>query len=642
MELMIHSIYTNKEVFLRELISNASDATDKMYYESLTNQDLTFNKDDYVIEILPDKDKRTLTIKDHGIGMDQEDLVDNLGTIAQSGSLDFKKNLEDQEDAAELIGQFGVGFYSAFLVADKVEVLTKKFGQDQAYLWTSSGVDGFTIEKAQKEDLGTSITLHLKENLEDENYDQFLDTYKIQEMVARYSNYIRYPIQMEVTKSRPIENPDQEDQEPKYESYQEIETLNSMVPIWKKNKKDLTQEDYENFYHDEGFGFDKPLDHIHIKVEGLVNYRGILYIPSSEPFNWRSKDFEKGLKLYSNGVLIMDKCQQLLPDAFSFVTGVIDSEDLNLNISREILQEDRELRIISKNIERKIKDKLLDLMKNRREDYVNFYKTFGLTFKAAIYESFGMEKDKYSDLLLFVSSKDQAYTSLDDYLDRMQEDQEAIYYATGDSLDKMDQLPQKEALAEKGLEILYLTDPIDEFVLKAMTDYKGKAFVSINREKEEKVEKTQEEEGLFKEMKETLDGEVVEIKASEDLADHPVCLLSRGEVSIEMEKIFQAQGQDIQAEKVLEINKNHPIYQKLLSLKDNEDMLKKYTKLLYNQARLIEGLGLQNPSDYTKTIFDLLMKEDQWKNWPKTSWKNLTKPTWKTRPMQSLKEPFPM
>ncbi len=612
MELMIHSIYTNKEIFLRELISNASDATDKMYYESLTNPDLTFSKEDYVIELIPNKEERTLTIQDHGIGMNKEDLMENLGTIAQSGSLEFKKKLqEDQEDSSELIGQFGVGFYSAFLVADKVDVYTRRFDENQGYHWQSQGVEGFSIEEKDKEESGTTICLHLKANEEDENYDQFLDQYKLKEMVERYSNYIRYPIQMEMTKSRLVEKENQDpDAAPEYENYQEVDTLNSMVPIWKKAKKDLSEEDYINFYHEEGFGFDEPLAHIHMNVEGVVNYRGILYIPSMEPFNWRSKDFKKGLKLYSNGVLIMDKCEQLLPDAFSFVTGVIDSEDLNLNISREILQEDRELRIISKNIEKKIKEKLLDLLKNKREDYITFYKAFGTTFKTAIYESFGGEKEKYGDLLVFVSSKEKEYVTLDEYLERMEEDQDRIYYATGDSLASIDQLPQKEGMDKKNLEVLYLLDPLDEFVLKVMQDYKGKAFSSINTEKKEDLEHTEEEKGLFKEMKEILDGEVVEVKTSEDLGDHPLCLLSRGEISIEMEKVLQLQGQDLEAEKVLEINKNHPIYQKLLSLKDDKENLKKYTKLLYNQGRLIEGLTVKNPTEYTKTLFDLLADKD--------------------------------
>ncbi|RVU55081.1 molecular chaperone HtpG [Anaerosphaera multitolerans] len=603
MELMVNSIYTNKEIFLRELISNASDAIDKMYYKSLSDENLVFNKDDYYIEISFDKEERTITVRDTGIGMSEEDLDENLGTIAKSGTLEFKNELAKEDKTAEIIGQFGVGFYSSFLVAKKVSVLTKKYGDDKAWLWESEDVEGYSIEEAEKDSHGTEITLYLKDNTEDDNFDDFLNEYRIESLVKNYSNYIRYPIKMLMTKTKVK---DEEAETPEYEEYKELETLNSMIPIWKKNKSELKDEDYINFYHDQHYGFDNPLTWIHINVEGAVSYRAILYIPEAQPFDFRSKSYKKGLQLYSNGVLIMDKCEKLLPDSFSFVKGVVDSEDLSLNISREILQEDRQLRVIAKNIENKIISELKKMLKNDREKYEKFYESFGQTIKIAVYESYGMEKDKLQDLFLFYSSKEKKPITLEEYFKNMKEDQDKIYYATGSSIEVIDKLPQGSGLKSKDIEILYLTDPIDEFVLKVMGSYKEKEFSSISQELESgKEEETKDE--LFEKMKTILGDEVVEVKASENLGDNPVALLSRGDLSIEMEKVLQYQeNNQIKAQKVLEVNKNHSIYKKLEDLKDNEEELKLYTNLLYNQARLIEGLPIEDPVEYTKNIWKLI------------------------------------
>lgn len=604
MDLMIHSVYTNKEIFIRELISNGSDAIDKLYYKSLKDEDINFNQEDFYIEIKLDKENRTIIIKDTGIGMDEEDLINNLGTIAKSGSLDFKESL-NQDEKSEIIGQFGIGFYSSFLVADKVSVLTKKFGQDKAYVWESQGSEGYTIEEGKKEDVGTEITLYLKENSEEENYDEFLEEYRIRSLVKNYSNYIRYPIKMMVTKSRPIEGKGEEDK-PEFEDYKELETLNSMVPIWKKNKSELEDKDYIQFYQDQRYGFDEPLHWLHTNVEGNISYRAILYIPKTPPFDFQSKDYKKGLQLYSNGVLIMEKCEKLLPDSLSFVKGVVDSEDLSLNISREILQEDRQLRVIARNLEKKVLAELKKLLKNDREKYEDFYQSFGQTLKIAIYESFGAQKESLEDLLLFHSSKEDKMVSLSEYLERMQEEQDKIYYVSGESVDKLENIPQKAYYDEKGIEILYLLDPIDEFVIRVMQSYKEKEFVSISNE-EDKPEEVEEKEGILKEMKDILGDEVVEVRFSEKLGENPVCLLARGEISIEMEKVLSAQKDNfMKAQKVLEINKNHPVYEKLQEKTENKEELKVYTKLLYDQARLIEGLSIEDPVEYTKNIWKLI------------------------------------
>ncbi len=610
MDLMINSIYTNKEIFLRELISNASDAIDKLYYKTLSDDNLEFKKEDYFIEIKADKENRTLTISDTGIGMDEKDLEENLGTIAKSGTQEFKEELKASDEVSEIIGQFGVGFYASFMIAKKVTVLTKKFGSDKAYKWESEGVEGYTITEATKETAGTDIILELKDNTEEENYDEYLEEYTLRNLVERYSNYIRYPIKMLATKSR---NTVEEGEDPKYEEYQELEVLNSMTPIWKKNKSDLTEEDYNNFYLDQHYGFDKPLTHLHISAEGTVSYRAILYIPGQTPFDYYSKDYEKGLQLYSNGVLIMDKCEALLPDYYSFVKGVVDSEDLSLNISRETLQHNRQLLTIAKNIENKITQELKKMQKDRPEDYEAFYSAFGNQIKLGIYESYGMKKDPLQDLLVFYSSQKEKSVTLKEYVENMKDDQKYIYYATGSSIEQIEKLPQGSALKEKDMEILYLTESIDEFVLKVLQKYDEKEFKSISSEdlglKEETKEEEKNEE-LFESMKEILGEEVVEVRTSHRLEEDPVCLVSRGDISIEMEKAFlnQPNSMGMTAQKVLEINPNHPIYKKLKESQSEqkEEELKLYTELLYNQARLIEGLPIEDPVAYANSIWKLI------------------------------------
>ncbi|MGO1580222.1 MAG: molecular chaperone HtpG [Peptoniphilaceae bacterium] len=605
MDLMINSVYTNREIFLRELISNASDAIDKLYYKSLKDENIKFNKEDFYIEISLDKENRRIKIKDTGIGMDENDLVENLGTIAKSGSLDFKNSL-DKDEKSEIIGQFGIGFYSSFLVANKVKVLTKKFGQDKAFSWESEGSEGYKIEEAKKDQVGTEITLYLKDNGED-NYDEFLEEHRIEYLVKNYSNYIRYPIKMLLTKSKKVENEDK-DAKVEFEEYKEIEVLNSMVPIWKKNKNELKDEDYIQFYQEQRYGFDEPMHWIHINVEGVISYKAILYIPKNPPFDFQSKDYKKGLQLYSNGVLIMDKCEKLLPDSLSFVKGVVDSEDLSLNISREILQEDRQLQVIARNIEKKIISELKSIMKNDRQKYEEFYNNFGQTFKIAIYESYGGQKSNLEDLLLFTSSKEKKLVSLAEYADRMKDDQDKIYYASGESIDKLDKLPQKDYYDDKGIEVLYLTEAIDEFVIKMIKNYKEKEFVSISNEEEKSDNNEQKEKiEILDSMKDILGDEVIEVRFSDKLGDNPVCLLSRGEVSIEMERVLSSQKENfIKAQKVLEINKNHPVYNKLIENQDNRENLKLYTSLLYDQARLIEGLQIEDPVEYSKNIWKLI------------------------------------
>ena len=611
LEMMINSIYSQKEIFLRELISNASDAIDKMYYKALTDDSLSFDKESYFIKIEADKENRKLKILDTGIGMTQEELETNLGTIAKSGSLAFK-NENELKDGHEIIGQFGVGFYSAFMVADKVTVISKALGSDLAYKWESSGADGYTIEPAEKETVGTEIMLTIKENTEDDNYDEYLDEYRLKAIIKKYSDFIRYPIKMDVTERKLKEGSESD-----YEEVQLEKVINSMVPIWRKNKSELKEEDYENFYQEKRYGFDKPLTHIHISVDGAVRYNAILFIPERIPFDYYSKEFEKGLELYSNGVLIMDKCADLLPDHFSFVKGMVDSEDLSLNISREMLQHDRQLKLIAKNIGRKIKSELENLLKNERDKYEKFYESFGRQLKYGVYSDFGTHKETLQDLLMFYSSKEKKLVTLGEYVSRMPEDQQYIYYASGESVERIDKLPQTELVAEKGYEILYFTEDIDEFAIRMLMNYKEKEFKSVSSGDlgiEEKEEETKQEDGenkeLFEHMKKVLDGKVKDVRASKRLRSHPVCLSADGDVTIEMEKILKAMpdSQNIQAEKVLEINPNHEVFQSLKNAFANDkEKLDLYTQLLYNQALLIEGLPIQDPVEFTNNMCKVMV-----------------------------------
>lgn len=613
LDMMINSIYTQKEIFLRELISNASDAIDKIYYKALTDDSLVFDKDRYFIKVIPDKANRTLTILDTGIGMTKEELETNLGTIAKSGSLAFKQEIE-AKDGHNIIGQFGVGFYSAFMVADVVTVISKPLQGDGAYKWESSGADGYTIEPAEKEEVGTTIILKIKENTEDENYDEFLDEYRLKAIIKKYSDFIRYPIKMNVTKSRLKEGSQNE-----YEQYQEEERINSMVPIWRKNKNELTDEDYTNFYQEKRYGFDKPLKHIHISADGAVVYQAVLFIPENIPFDYYTKEYEKGLELYANGVLIMNKCADLLPDHFSFVKGMVDSESLSLNISREMLQHDRQLKLIAKNIASKIKSQLQNMLKNERDKYEKFYKAFGRQLKFGIYNDFGSQKDVLQDLLMFYSSKEKKLVTLDEYVSRMPEEQKYIYYATGESIERIEKLPQTELVAEKGYEILYLTEDIDEFAIKMMRTYKDKEFHSVSsgdlgieteEEKKDAEAQNSENKELFDYMTSLLEGKVTKVKASKRLKSHPVCLSTEGDLTIEMEKILNAlpNNPNVKANKVLEINVQHDVFQALkAAFANDKEKLNLYTALLYNQALLIEGLPLEDPVQFTNDICKLMV-----------------------------------
>ncbi|MDH2336796.1 molecular chaperone HtpG [Clostridium perfringens] len=609
LDIVINSIYTNREIFLRELISNASDAIDKVYYKTLGDSSLTFNKDDYYIKIIPNKEERTLTISDKGIGMTEKELDENLGVIAKSGSLQFKKENEIK-DGFDIIGQFGVGFYSGFLVADKITVITKAFGADKAYKWESDGVDGYTISEAEKDSFGTDIILHLKANDEDENYDEFLEEYKLKSLIKKYSDFIRYPIKLDVTKSRVKEGTENE-----HEEYVEEETVNSMVPLWRRNKNELTDDDYNNFYVEKRFGFDKPLRHMHISVDGMISYNSILYIPENIPYDYYTKEYEKGLELYSNGVLIMEKCSELLPDYFGFVKGIVDSQDLSLNISREMLQHDRQLSRIAKNIKTKIKNELESMMKNDRESYEKFYKSFGRQLKYGVYDDFGMNKDELKDLLMFYSSKEKKMVSLAEYVERMAEDQKYIYYAVGESNERIEKMPQTEMVLDKGYEILYFTEDVDEFAIKMLMNYKEKEFKSVSsgdlgiESEEENKKENEENKGIFEAMKEALGEKISAVKASSRLKDYPVCLSSEGEVSIEMEKILSAMpnNQGVKAQKVLEVNTNHEVFNSLKdALENDKDKFNLYTKLLYNQALLVEGLSIEDPVDFTNDICKLM------------------------------------
>ncbi|MEC1925663.1 molecular chaperone HtpG [Bacillus velezensis] len=613
LDMMINSIYTQKEIFLRELISNASDAIDKIYYKALTDDSLTFDQDNYYIKVTADKEARTLTVTDTGIGMTKDELEQHLGTIAKSGSLAFKQE-NDSKDGHDIIGQFGVGFYAAFMVADKVTVKSKALGSDEAYVWESEGAAGYTIAPCDKETVGTEITLKIKENTEDESYDEFLENYRIKAIVKKYSDFIRYPIKMEETVNKPKEGSENE-----FEEVQEEQTVNSMVPIWRKNKSELTDEDYEAFYAEKHYGFDKPLTHVHISVDGAVRYNSILFIPENMPFDYYTKEFEKGLELYSNGVLIMNKCADLLPDHFSFVKGMVDSEDLSLNISREMLQHDRQLKLIAKNINKKIKAELKSLLKNKREKYESFYESFGRQLKFGVYNDFGANKDVLKDLLLFYSSKEKKLVTLDEYVSRMPEDQKYIYYASGDSYERIEKLPQTEMVADKGYEILYFTEDIDEFAIKMLTSYEEKEFKSVSSadlgiDSDEDDKQTEAEENeykdLFESMKEILADKVKNVRASKRLKSHPVCFATDGEVTIEMEKVLNAMpdSQQVKAEKVLEINPNHEVFETLKNAHGQDrEKLALYTNLLYNQALLIEGLPLHDPVEFTNDICKVMV-----------------------------------
>lgn len=596
LDLMINSIYTNKEIFLRELISNASDAIDKLAYRSLTDQNLNIDTSKLEIKIEVDKDKRQIVIKDNGCGMTEQELENNLGTIAQSGSLAFKEANEKKEDI-DIIGQFGVGFYSAFMVSDKVTVESKSVDEAQAHKWESTGAEGYTIEPCDKQDVGTTIILHIKEDNEDEKYSEFLEKYKIQELIKRYSDYIRHPIKMDT------------------------ETINSMIPIWKKEKSKVTKEEYNSFYTEKFNDFMPPLKVIHSSVEGQFTYNALLYIPSHLPYDYYSQEYEKGLQLYSNGVLIMNKCSELLPDYFGFVKGLVDSPDLSLNISREMLQHDRQLRIIAKNLENKIKSELQNMLKNDREEYEKFFNTFGMQLKYGTYNNYGMDKDKLKDLLMFYSSTEKKLITLDEYVSRIKEGQDTIYYASGESVDKIDMLPQVEGIKDKEYEILYLTENVDEFVMQVLQEYEGKKFANVcadnidleSKEEKEELEKVNEEnKSMFEVMKEAINSEVQNIRFTHKLKNHPVCLTSEGAVSIGMEKTLNAMpnnNENIKAQTILEINENHPIVNKLKDLyENNKDGLKDYTKVLYSQARLIEGLPIENPTEISNLICNLISK----------------------------------
>lgn len=615
LDMMIHSIYTHKEIFLRELISNASDAMDKLYFKSM-QENLGLTRDDFEIFLTVDKENRTLTIKDNGIGMDKEELENNLGVIAQSGSFKFKQeNADADKDEVDVIGQFGVGFYSAFMVAKNVTVVTKKYGSEQAYRWESEGVDGYSITECEKDGCGSEITLKIMDNTDDEDYDDFIAEYKIRGLVKKYSDYIRYPIKMLCSHSHLKEGTEDE-----YETHTEIETLNSMVPLWKKSKSELTDEQYNEFYKEKFMDYVDPIAHIHSRTEGTATYNALLFIPAKAPFDYYTKEYEKGLQLYSCGVLIMDKCSDLLPDYFSFVKGLVDSEDLSLNISREMLQHDRQLKLIAKSIERTIKNELKKMLTNEREKYEEFWKNFGLQIKFGLYNSYGMNKELLKDLLMFYSSAEKKLVTLEEYSARMKEDQKIIYFASGESIAKIDTLPQTEMLKEKGYEILYLTDNVDEFALQMLVDYDGKEFKSVqssdvdfetDEEKAEKKEKAEQNSDLLAEMKKALEGKVADVRLSSRLRSHPVCLTSDSAVSLEMEKVLGSMPDNgmykPKADKVLEINASHAIFDKLRFLCDNDkEKLAVYAEILFDQAMLIEGMTISDPVEYCNKVCGLM------------------------------------
>lgn len=617
MDLMIHSIYTNREIFLRELISNASDAIDKVYYQTLTDENRTFNKDDFYIRLTPNKEARTITIEDTGVGMTAEELENNLGTIAKSGSYEFK-NEKDLEEEHNIIGQFGVGFYASFMVAKEVTVESKTWNPDEpAAMWHSDGTDGYTVSACDRTTPGTKITLLLRDNTDEENYDEFLDPHLLRSLVTRYSNYIRYPIVMLCEKSRMKEGTEDN---PEFETYFEDDTLNSMVPIWRKNKNELSDEDYDNFYHERRFGFDKPLKHIHLNAEGLLSYRAILYISSQPPYDYYTNDYKRGLALYSNGVMIMENCEDLLPSYYNFVKGVVDSEDLSLNISREMLQQDRQLRVIKHKIDERITKELTTMLEKDRETYEKFFHAFGRQLKISTYDYYGANKDKLKDFLLFHSSTENKLATLKEYVERMPEDQKYIYYATGSNVEQIDTLPQVGIIKKKNYEMLYLTEAFDEFVLKTLGEYDGKEFRSVSGDdlglddnKNDTNDESEEQTAFFTKLADYLGNEVVRVKASTLLADEDAVYLStEGQISVDMEKLYAAMpnGGAIKAQKVLEINKNHPIYAKLKEFykENNEEALALYAKLLYQQARLIAGLPVEDPTNFARSVSKLMTK----------------------------------
>ena len=618
LDMMINSIYTHKEIFLRELISNASDAIDKLYFRSLTDDSVGMNKGDFAIDIVADKDTGTLKICDNGIGMTTEELENNLGVIANSGSFKFK-NENSKSDDVEIIGQFGVGFYSAFMVAKRVEVRSRAFGSDKAYAWISEGVDGYTVEECDKEKPGTEIILTMKEDTENEKYSEFLSDFRLAELVKKYSDYIRYPIRMDREKTR--RKPDAKDDDysdEAYETYIENETLNSMVPLWRRNKNELKAEDYNSFYKEKYYDYNDPLKYIHSKVEGTTTYDSLLFIPSQAPFNFYSKDYEKGLQLYSSGVLIMDKCADLLPDYFSFVKGLVDSADISLNISREVLQHDYQLKLIAKSIEKTIKGELSKMLKNHREDYEKFWKAFGIQIKFGVYDNYGRDKDAVEDLIMFVSSAEKKLVTLDEYVSRMKEDQKYIYYCAGETVEKIESLPATELLRDKGYEILYLTDNVDEFAVKVLMRHGGKEFRSVTEgdlgidseeQKEETKKLTEDNKGLLELMKEALGDKIKEAKISDRLKSHPVCLSSAGQITLEMEKVLNQnpQNERVKADKVLEINPNHRIFEIMKSLYDTDkEKFKDYTSILYDEALLIEGLPIDDPVGFANRICSIM------------------------------------
>ena len=614
LDLMINSIYTNKEIFLRELLSNASDAIDKLYYQSLTDKSIKVNIKDLCIKIEIDKENRLLKIIDTGIGMNKEELENNLGMIAKSGSLQFKEENEKKKDV-NIIGQFGVGFYSSFMVSDDVTVISKKYNEEDAYKWESTGAEGYTITKDEKDTYGTTIILKIKSDNEEYNYSDFLDTYTIETLVKKYSDYIRYPIKMNVTR-RELKK----DSKDEYEDVTKEETLNSMIPLWKKDKNKITEEEYNNFYQSKFYDYENPIKVIHTSVEGMTSYKAILFLPAHAPFDYYSKEYEKGLALYSNGVLIMDKCSDLLPDYFGFVKGVVDSDDLSLNISREILQQDRQLKLIASNIEKKIKSELESMLKDERDKYEKFFKEFGMQLKLGVYNDYGMHKDELKDLLLFYSSKDEKYITLKEYVSSMKDDEENIYYACGETIDKINMLPQVEKVKDKGYNILYLTEYVDEFAIKSLMEYDGKKFVNVSEEnldldtEEEKKEIKKindENKEMLNSMKEIIGSDISDVRFTHRLKNHPVCLVSEGPVSIEMQKVLNAMptDQSINAKIILEINSSHKIADKLKELyKSDKEKFNEYTKILYSQSRLIEGLSIENPTEISNLICDLLSK----------------------------------
>lgn len=614
LDLMINSIYTHKEIFLRELISNASDAIDKLCFIALTDDKLNMSRDDFKIFIKPDKENRTLTITDNGIGMDKDDLENNLGTIASSGSYKFKQEMSEKQDDIDIIGQFGVGFYSAFMVAKKITVVTKKYGCDTAYKWESDGADGYEITETERDEIGTTIVLEIKDNTEEENYDEFLEQYRIQGLIKKYSDYIRYPIMMDMTHSR-VKEETKDSEKPEYEDYTETETLNSMLPIWQRAKKDVKQEEYDNFYREKFMAMDKPLHTIVTSVEGVVTYEALLFIPSQAPYDYYTKEYKKGLQLYSSGVLIMENCEELLPEHFRFVKGIVDSADLSLNISREMLQHDRHLITIAQNIEKKIKNELTSMLANDRENYEKFFNAFGRQLKYGVSADYGMHKEELQDLLMYYSSTEKKLVTLSEYVDRMKEDQKFIYFAVGENISSIDNLPQTELLRSKGYEILYCTEEIDEFSLQTLMQYKDKRFCSATNddlgiENDENKEEEKDSSAILTFVKETLGDKVSEVVASKKLVSHPVCLTAKGGISFEMEKYFNAVQPDsgMKAQRVLELNMNHSAVKAMESAVQTDiEKAKKYAELLYDQALLIAGLPIENPGEYADLVCSLMV-----------------------------------